>query len=130
MTLTKAHISNAISDQVGYPKNHSLEIVEILLEIIKKPLELSAPGRPAVRSARPTGTGRRIRPTQSVVIDVLVVEFNRRLKPGLRIYQPNPRKPPSSNSQGRRHVGNPAPERPHRLAPQLLSVLSSPIYPS
>ncbi len=39
MTLTKAHISNAISDQIGYPKNHSIEIVEILLEIIKKTLE-------------------------------------------------------------------------------------------
>ena len=39
MTLTKAHIVNAISDQVGYPKNHSSEIVEILLEIIKKTLE-------------------------------------------------------------------------------------------
>ena len=39
MTLTKAHIINAISDLIGYPKSHSLEIVEILLEIIKKTLE-------------------------------------------------------------------------------------------
>ena len=39
MTLTKAHIVDAISDQIGYPKNHSSEIVEILLEIIKKALE-------------------------------------------------------------------------------------------
>ena len=39
MTLTKAHIVDAISDQIGYPKNHSSEIVEILLEIIKKTLE-------------------------------------------------------------------------------------------
>ena len=39
MTLTKAHIVNAISDQVGYQKNRSFEIVEILLEIIKKTLE-------------------------------------------------------------------------------------------
>ena len=39
MTLTKAHISNAISDQIGYPKNHSSEIVETLLELIKKALE-------------------------------------------------------------------------------------------
>ena len=39
MTLTKAHIIDAISDQVGYPKNHSSEIVETLLELIKKALE-------------------------------------------------------------------------------------------
>ena len=39
MTLTKAHIINAISDQIGYPKNHSAEIVEFLLELIKKTLE-------------------------------------------------------------------------------------------
>ena len=39
MTLTKASIVDAISDQIGYPKNHSSEIVEILLEIIKKALE-------------------------------------------------------------------------------------------
>ena len=39
MTLTKAHIINAIADQIGYPKNHSSELVEILLEIIKKTLE-------------------------------------------------------------------------------------------
>ena len=39
MTLTKAHIVNSIADQIGYPKNHSSEIVEILLEIIKNSLE-------------------------------------------------------------------------------------------
>ncbi len=39
MTLTKAHVIDAISDQVGYPKNHSSEIAETLLEIIKKALE-------------------------------------------------------------------------------------------
>ena len=39
MTLTKAHIVDAISDQIGYPKNHSFEIVEILLELIKSSLE-------------------------------------------------------------------------------------------
>ena len=39
MTLTKAHISNAIADQIGYPKNHSIEIVEIMLELIKNSLE-------------------------------------------------------------------------------------------
>ena len=39
MTLTKAHIVNSIADQIGYPKNHSFEIVEILLELIKSSLE-------------------------------------------------------------------------------------------
>ena len=39
MTLTKAHIVDAISDQIGYPKNHSSEIVETLLELIKSSLE-------------------------------------------------------------------------------------------
>ena len=39
MTLTKANIVDAISDQIGYPKNHSSEIVETLLELIKKTLE-------------------------------------------------------------------------------------------
>ena len=35
MTLTKAHIMEAVADQIGYPKNRSSEIVEILLELIK-----------------------------------------------------------------------------------------------
>ena len=39
MTLTKAHIVNSISDQSGYPKSQSFEIVESLLELIKKTLE-------------------------------------------------------------------------------------------
>ena len=39
MTLTKAHIINAIANQIGFPKNHSSEIVETLLEIIKRSLE-------------------------------------------------------------------------------------------
>ncbi len=39
MSLTKAHVINAIADQIGFPKNHSSEIVETLLEIIKKALE-------------------------------------------------------------------------------------------
>ena len=39
MTLTKAHILNDVADQIGYPKNHSSEIVETLLEIMKKFLE-------------------------------------------------------------------------------------------
>jgi integration host factor subunit alpha len=39
VTLTKSHIINAIADQIGFPKNHSSEIVETILEIIKKALE-------------------------------------------------------------------------------------------
>ena len=39
MTLTKAHIVDAIADQIGFPKNHSSEIVESLLELIKSSLE-------------------------------------------------------------------------------------------
>ena len=39
MSLTKAHVINAIADQVGFPKNHASEILETLLEIIKKSLE-------------------------------------------------------------------------------------------
>ena len=39
MTLTKAQIVDAIADQTGYPKNKSSEIVEIILEQIKKSLE-------------------------------------------------------------------------------------------
>ena len=39
MTLTKAHIVDTIADQIGFPKNHSSEIVEMLLETIKKALE-------------------------------------------------------------------------------------------
>ena len=40
MTLTKAIQIETIADQIGYPKNHSSEIVEILLETIKNSLEL------------------------------------------------------------------------------------------
>ncbi len=39
MTLTKSYIINDIADQIGFPKNHSSEIVETILEIIKKALE-------------------------------------------------------------------------------------------
>ena len=39
MPLTKAHIINTIADQIGYPKNHSSEIVETLLELIKSSLD-------------------------------------------------------------------------------------------
>ena len=39
MALTKIEIVNSIADQIVFTKNHSFEIVEILLEIIKKKLE-------------------------------------------------------------------------------------------
>jgi integration host factor subunit alpha len=38
MALTKAHIIEAVSNQIGFPKNHSSEIVETVLEIIKRTL--------------------------------------------------------------------------------------------
>jgi integration host factor subunit alpha len=39
MALTKIQIVNSIADQIGYTKYHSSEILETLLEIIKKALE-------------------------------------------------------------------------------------------
>jgi len=38
MTLTKIQIVESIQNQTGFPKNKSSEIVEILLEIIKRTL--------------------------------------------------------------------------------------------
>ena len=39
MALTKIQIVNSIVNQIGFPKNHSSELIETLLEIIKKALE-------------------------------------------------------------------------------------------
>ena len=39
MALTKAHVVKAIADQNGFAKNKSSDIVETLLEIIKRTLE-------------------------------------------------------------------------------------------
>ena len=39
MTLTKAHIVEALAKQNGYTKKLSVEIVETILEIIKRSLE-------------------------------------------------------------------------------------------
>jgi len=39
MTLTKAMIVDTIHNQLGYPKNKSAEMLEILLGLIKKNLE-------------------------------------------------------------------------------------------
>ena len=38
MTLTKIQIVESVQNQIGFPKNRSLEIVETLLEIIKRTL--------------------------------------------------------------------------------------------
>ena len=39
MTLTKVHIVDAVAEQIGYPKNQPFELIETLLEIIKRTLE-------------------------------------------------------------------------------------------
>jgi len=39
MTLTKVHIVDAVAEQTGYTKNKSSEIIEILLDIMKRTLE-------------------------------------------------------------------------------------------
>ena len=39
MALTKAHIVEMIAEQNGFPKNKSVELVESLIEIIKRTLE-------------------------------------------------------------------------------------------
>ena len=39
MTLTKANIVDAIHNDLGFPKNRSAELIEILLEQIKSTLE-------------------------------------------------------------------------------------------
>ena len=58
MTLTKIQIVNSIVNQIGFPKNHSSELIETLLEIIKKALEsgedvlISGFGKFCVRSKK------------------------------------------------------------------------------
>jgi integration host factor subunit alpha len=39
MTLTKVQIVNSIANQIGYTKDYSSEILETVLELIKKALE-------------------------------------------------------------------------------------------
>jgi len=39
MTLTKANIVETVSEQIGYTKHQSSEMIETLLEIIKRTLE-------------------------------------------------------------------------------------------
>ena len=38
MTLTKANIVDAVAEQIGYTKNQSSEMIETLLELIKRTL--------------------------------------------------------------------------------------------
>ena len=39
MALTKAHVVESISEQLGFTRRRSIETVEFLLEIVKKTLE-------------------------------------------------------------------------------------------
>jgi len=39
MTLTKAHIVEAVAEQIGYTKKQSVNTIETLLELIKRSLE-------------------------------------------------------------------------------------------
>ena len=39
MTLTKAKIVDVIHNELGFPKNRSAEVLEILLEMIKRNLD-------------------------------------------------------------------------------------------
>ena len=38
-TLTKAHIVDAVAERTGYTRKKSIEVVEVLLELIKQSLE-------------------------------------------------------------------------------------------
>ena len=39
MTLTKAQVAESIQNRIGFPRKKSIELLETLLEIIKKSLE-------------------------------------------------------------------------------------------
>jgi len=39
MSITKAHLADSIHNQLGLPKNQSVQVLESILEIIKKTLE-------------------------------------------------------------------------------------------
>jgi integration host factor subunit alpha len=39
MTLTKAQVAESIQNRIGFPRKKSVELLETLLEIIKKSLE-------------------------------------------------------------------------------------------
>ena len=38
MTLTKEHLISAVAEENGYPRNHAVELVEALIELIKSKL--------------------------------------------------------------------------------------------
>ena len=38
MSITKAHLTDSIHDQLGLPKNQSVKVLESIIEIIKKTL--------------------------------------------------------------------------------------------
>jgi integration host factor subunit alpha len=67
MTLTKAKIIDDIYNQIGYPKNRSAELLEILLEIIKGSLGkgedvlISGFGKFCVKEKRSAGGVTRLR---------------------------------------------------------------------
>ena len=39
MSITKAHLADSIHNQLGLPQNQSVQVLESILEIIKKTLE-------------------------------------------------------------------------------------------
>ena len=39
MSITKAHLTDSIHNQLGLPQNQSVQVLESILEIIKKTLE-------------------------------------------------------------------------------------------
>jgi len=41
MSITKAHLADSIHNQLGLPQNQSIQVIESILEIIKKTLENS-----------------------------------------------------------------------------------------
>ena len=39
MSITKAHLADSIHNQLGLPKNQSVQVLECILEIVKETLE-------------------------------------------------------------------------------------------
>ncbi len=81
MPSTKAQIVEAIAEQTGFPKNKSFEMVEIILELVKKSLEsgedvlISGFGKFCVREKKErkgrnpaTGEDMMLRPRKTVTL--------------------------------------------------------------
>ncbi len=81
MPSTKAQIVEAIAEQTGFPKNKSFEMVEIILELLKKSLEsggdvlISGFGKFCVREKKErkgrnpaTGEDMMLRPRKNVTL--------------------------------------------------------------